>query len=301
MTYVVKPKFHHPELPKNKLGYTHRDYEGKVSTLCAGCGHNRSPPPSSKPASSSRSSRTSRQDFRHRLVVEDAGLFPRQFARFQFGAGRMPSVLTGANLANRDLNFSASRGRRFRLDRLRPVRPLDAPRREYDLDRREQRRVRADQGRVFRHRRPWLEIEARRRQLRQRHRHRRHRAPTRRQLRGALIFRRQDTAHSADRGGDRKSRRLIHRRDLAVRRFQQSRRLDQELRLCARAQRSGERLDVITGPRADPRRLCAGHGAEGRAARRHRVGVRKVAADYDVQTGRRRWDSCKTTSPKARS
>src|SRR6201997_2581570 len=39
MTYVVKPKFHHPELPKNKLGYTHRDYEGKISTLCAGCGH----------------------------------------------------------------------------------------------------------------------------------------------------------------------------------------------------------------------------------------------------------------------
>ena len=39
MTYVVKPKFHHPELPKNALGYTHRDYEGKISTLCAGCGH----------------------------------------------------------------------------------------------------------------------------------------------------------------------------------------------------------------------------------------------------------------------
>src|SRR5260370_39433386 len=39
MTYVVKPKFHHPELPKNKLGYTHRDYEGKISTLCAGCRH----------------------------------------------------------------------------------------------------------------------------------------------------------------------------------------------------------------------------------------------------------------------
>jgi hypothetical protein len=39
MTYVVKPKFHHPELPKNELGFTHRDYEGAVSTLCAGCGH----------------------------------------------------------------------------------------------------------------------------------------------------------------------------------------------------------------------------------------------------------------------
>ncbi len=39
MTYLAKPKFHHPELPKNALGYTHRDYEGSVSTLCAGCGH----------------------------------------------------------------------------------------------------------------------------------------------------------------------------------------------------------------------------------------------------------------------
>src|SRR6478735_5342446 len=39
MTYITKPKFHHPSLPKNSLGYTHRDYEGKFSTLCAGCGH----------------------------------------------------------------------------------------------------------------------------------------------------------------------------------------------------------------------------------------------------------------------
>src|SRR5438034_46911 len=39
MTYVLKPKLHHPTLPKNKIGYTRRDYEGKVSTLCAGCGH----------------------------------------------------------------------------------------------------------------------------------------------------------------------------------------------------------------------------------------------------------------------
>src|SRR5206468_7124165 len=39
MTYLAKPKLHHPTLPKNKVGYTRRDYEGKVSTLCAGCGH----------------------------------------------------------------------------------------------------------------------------------------------------------------------------------------------------------------------------------------------------------------------
>src|SRR6266540_3174444 len=39
MTYLAKPKLHHPALPTNELGYTRRDYEGPVSTLCAGCGH----------------------------------------------------------------------------------------------------------------------------------------------------------------------------------------------------------------------------------------------------------------------
>ena len=39
MTYIVKPRLHHPKLPINALGYTHRDYEGSISTLCAGCGH----------------------------------------------------------------------------------------------------------------------------------------------------------------------------------------------------------------------------------------------------------------------
>ena len=39
MTYIAKPKVTHPKLPKNKLGLTARDYEGTVSTLCAGCGH----------------------------------------------------------------------------------------------------------------------------------------------------------------------------------------------------------------------------------------------------------------------
>ena len=39
MTYITKPKLHHPDLPKNRLFHTRRDYEGPVSTLCAGCGH----------------------------------------------------------------------------------------------------------------------------------------------------------------------------------------------------------------------------------------------------------------------
>ncbi len=38
MSYI-KPQFHHPELKKNKVGYYKSDYEGVISTLCAGCGH----------------------------------------------------------------------------------------------------------------------------------------------------------------------------------------------------------------------------------------------------------------------
>src|SRR6201996_7769467 len=39
MTYILKPQLHHPKLATNNLGFTRRDYEGSVSTLCAGCGH----------------------------------------------------------------------------------------------------------------------------------------------------------------------------------------------------------------------------------------------------------------------
>ena len=39
MTFITKPKVAHPSLPKNALGFTRRDYEGALSTLCAGCGH----------------------------------------------------------------------------------------------------------------------------------------------------------------------------------------------------------------------------------------------------------------------
>src|SRR3982751_6842729 len=39
MTFLPKPKVRHPSLTKNALGLTRRDYEGALSTLCAGCGH----------------------------------------------------------------------------------------------------------------------------------------------------------------------------------------------------------------------------------------------------------------------
>lgn len=39
MTWIAKPRVSHPSLPRNSLGLTRRDYEGSMSTLCAGCGH----------------------------------------------------------------------------------------------------------------------------------------------------------------------------------------------------------------------------------------------------------------------
>jgi 2-oxoglutarate ferredoxin oxidoreductase subunit beta len=39
MPSIVKPRVAHPSLTRNELGLTIRDYEGAMSTLCAGCGH----------------------------------------------------------------------------------------------------------------------------------------------------------------------------------------------------------------------------------------------------------------------
>jgi len=106
MTYLPKPKLHHPDLPKNKLGYTHRDYEGAVSTLCAGCGHD------------SISAAIIQACFEidlppHRLAklsgIGCSSKTPTYFLGSSHGFntvhGRMPSVVTGANLANRDLIY----------------------------------------------------------------------------------------------------------------------------------------------------------------------------------------------------
>jgi 2-oxoglutarate ferredoxin oxidoreductase subunit beta len=106
MTYLAKPKFHHPQLPKNALGYTHRDYEGTVSTLCAGCGHD-----SITAAIIEACFELSIEPHR---VAKISGIgcsskTPTYFLGNSHGFnsvhGRMPSVLTGANLANRDLIY----------------------------------------------------------------------------------------------------------------------------------------------------------------------------------------------------
>jgi 2-oxoglutarate/2-oxoacid ferredoxin oxidoreductase subunit beta len=106
MTYVIKPKFHHPELPKNALGFTHRDYEGAVSTLCAGCGHDS--------ISASIIEACYELSIAPHRVAKLSGIgcsskTPTYFLGNSHGFnsvhGRMPSVLTGANLANRDLIY----------------------------------------------------------------------------------------------------------------------------------------------------------------------------------------------------
>jgi len=106
MTYITKPRLHHPNLPANDLGFTRRDYEGSVSTLCAGCGHD------------SISASIIQACFElniepHRLAklsgIGCSSKTPDYFLGNSHGFnsvhGRMPSVLTGANLANRDLLY----------------------------------------------------------------------------------------------------------------------------------------------------------------------------------------------------
>ncbi len=39
MTYIAKPRIDLPNQKTNEIGLTIRDYEGGLSTLCAGCGH----------------------------------------------------------------------------------------------------------------------------------------------------------------------------------------------------------------------------------------------------------------------
>ncbi len=106
MTWVAKPKLHHPTLKRNQLGYTRRDYEGKISTLCAGCGHDS--------ISAAIIQSCWELDVEPHRVAKLSGIgcsskTPDYFLGNSHGFnsvhGRMPSVLTGANLANRDLIY----------------------------------------------------------------------------------------------------------------------------------------------------------------------------------------------------
>jgi len=105
MTFI-RPNFRHPEHQTNEVGYSIKNYEGALSTLCAGCGHD------------SISAAIIKSCF-------DLNLEPHKIAKisgigcssktptyflgkahgFNSVHGRMPSVTTGANMANKDLLY----------------------------------------------------------------------------------------------------------------------------------------------------------------------------------------------------
>ena len=106
MTYIVKPKNHHPDLEKNELGLTRRDYEGSISSLCAGCGHDS--------ISAAILEACFELNISAHNVAKLSGIgcsskapayFLNQSHGFNSVHGRMPSVATGANLANHEMMY----------------------------------------------------------------------------------------------------------------------------------------------------------------------------------------------------
>lgn len=105
MSYV-RSTFRHPNLPKNDLGYTVDYYEGSLSTLCAGCGHDS--------ITAAIAEACFELNIEPHKVAKLSGIgcsskTPAYFLSNSHGFnsvhGRMPSIATGANLANRDLIY----------------------------------------------------------------------------------------------------------------------------------------------------------------------------------------------------
>ena len=106
MTSIVKPKIYTPKLARNALGLTRMDYEGGMSTLCAGCGHD------------SITAAVVQAFFEldlppHRAVKlsgigcssKTTAYFLSQAHGFNGVHGRMPAVASGANAAHRELTY----------------------------------------------------------------------------------------------------------------------------------------------------------------------------------------------------
>ena len=106
MTYIPKPTVLHSGLQRNEIGLTRRDYEGTMTTLCAGCGHDSitaaivqafwemSIPPHrvAKLSGIGCSSKT-------------PAYFLKEAHGFNGVHGRMPALVTGANAANSELIY----------------------------------------------------------------------------------------------------------------------------------------------------------------------------------------------------
>jgi 2-oxoglutarate ferredoxin oxidoreductase subunit beta len=106
MSFINKPKVGHPSLPRNALGLTRRQYEGTMSTLCAGCGHDS--------ITAALVEACWGLDLRPEQAVKLSGIgcSSKTTSYFVSGAhgfnsvhGRMPSIASGANAANRELTY----------------------------------------------------------------------------------------------------------------------------------------------------------------------------------------------------
>jgi 2-oxoglutarate ferredoxin oxidoreductase subunit beta len=106
MSYIAKPVARHPKMPVNALGLTARDYEGTMSTLCAGCGHDS--------VTAALIQAFFEMDVEPHRLVKLSGIgcsskTPTYFVRDAHGFnsvhGRMPSIAAGANAANMDLLY----------------------------------------------------------------------------------------------------------------------------------------------------------------------------------------------------
>src|SRR5579872_4607327 len=106
MSYINKPKVSHPSLPTNQLGLTRRQYEGAMSTLCAGCGHD------SVTAAIVEACWGLSLQPEQLVKLSGIGCSSKTTAYFVSGShgfnavhGRMPSIASGANAANRALTY----------------------------------------------------------------------------------------------------------------------------------------------------------------------------------------------------
>ena len=106
MSYIEKPKIYHPKVKENKIGLIKRDYEGSMSTLCSGCGHD-----SITAALIQAFFDLSIEPYK---VAKISGIgcssktptyFLKEAHGFNSVHGRMPSVTTGAQAANRSLHY----------------------------------------------------------------------------------------------------------------------------------------------------------------------------------------------------
>ena len=102
----INPSFRHPGLPVNSVGFTKKDYEGSLSTLCAGCGHDS--------ISAALVQACFELSIEPHNVAKISGIgcsskTPTYFLSNSHGFnavhGRMPSIATGAYMANRDLIY----------------------------------------------------------------------------------------------------------------------------------------------------------------------------------------------------